>query len=137
MGAPASFGSPYSKVGIKTANNTPAVGYYNVANNATVITTHIGNVANAQKAIDDIGIKETHSVSGNKYFFYLVPGVGATDNALFTITQPTYNANTHAIANQAVIAFANNATTGNKSLRLCAEDQDGMQYEQVMTITVL
>jgi len=135
MGAPASFGSPYSKVGISTANNKPAVGYYNVANNATVITTH-ANVANNATAIDDIGIKETLNVTGNKYFYYLVPGVGATNNALFTIVQPTYNANTHAVQNQATIAFANAATAGNKTLRLCAEDQDGMQYEQVMTITV-
>lgn len=135
MAAPASFGSPYSKVGIVTANNKPAVGLYNVANNAVVITTH-ANIANNATAVDDIGIKETLNITGNKYFYYLVPGVGATNNALFAITQPAYNANTHLIQTQATLAFANAATAGNKTLRLAAEDQDGMVYEQVITVTV-
>ena len=133
MAAPASFGSPYSKVGIVTANNVPECGFYNTPGGVVTITTS-ANVTAPATAIDDIGTKERISVGGNKYFMYLVPGVDATNNALFVITQPVYTGST--LTTPGKIDFAAASTAGTKKCRVAFEDQDGMVYEQVLTIVV-
>jgi len=131
--SPAAYGSPYSKVGIATAANRPETGFYNAPGGVVTITT-TANITAPATAVDDIGVKEQLSVAGNKYFMYLVPGVDSTNNALFVITQPVYTGTT--LTTPGKIDFGAASTAGTKKCRVAFEDQDGMVYEQVLTIVV-